>query len=144
MIRAPLLATAACSLLAACSPAEPQTAAQPTTTADPTTVLDAAKARGVDFWAVGQEPGWRIEISDGERIDLEVDYGETKLSMPAPRPLQASPGRTHYTAGTKEHRLTIDIKEGECRDTMSGAAYPAIVAVTLDGKRYQGCGQRLP
>lgn len=146
MIRAPFL-TWVVLLLAACSPAEPEAAPQPATTAGPVplqhTVLDEARTRGIDFWAIGQEPGWRVEIRDGERIDVEVDYGETKLSVPAPRPQQAGPGRTHYTAGAKEHRLTIDIQEGECRDAMSGGAYPTLVTLVLDGKTYRGCGQRL-
>lgn len=33
-------------------------------------VWHAAKLRGVSFRAIGQEPGWLLEISNGEKIYL--------------------------------------------------------------------------
>ena len=50
-------------------------------------VWHQAKLRGVAFRAVGQEPGWLLEISNGEGIFLVTDYGSTRASMPYVEPV---------------------------------------------------------
>ena len=52
-------------------------------------VWHAAKLRGVAFRAIGQEPGWLLEITNGEEILLVTDYGKNKKSYPLCR----TPGR---------------------------------------------------
>ena len=101
-----------------------------------------ARRLGVTFRAVGQEPGWTLDIRDGDRIHFVYAYGEHEVTMPAPAPRVAD-GQTVYDARTPAHALTVTITDEACRDAMSGQPFPATVTVQLDGEAYQGCGRRL-
>lgn len=101
-----------------------------------------AAARGIDFRAVGNEPGWHLEIDDGKRIQLVTDYGERTLYTPAPMP-RFEGGVVRYDVRTEAHQLVVEIEPVACRDSMSGERFEARVAVTLDGTRYLGCGRYL-
>lgn len=103
---------------------------------------EEARRHGVDFRAVGQEPGWHLEIREGERIRFVYAYGEREAVVPAPEPIQAD-GRTVYRAQTEAHDLTATITDEPCTDAMSGERFPATVTVTLDGQTYRGCGRPL-
>jgi putative lipoprotein len=108
-------------------------------------IWETAKLRGIDFRAVGNEPGWYLEIDDGVRIVAVVDYGEKRAVTPAPPPAMtdADTRRISYLVRTEAHRLSIVIAELPCADVMSGEEFPARVTLTLDGKEYQGCGRSL-
>ncbi|HEX7072166.1 MAG TPA: hypothetical protein VF190_15240, partial [Rhodothermales bacterium] len=54
-------------------------------------VWDEARARGVDFRAVGQEPGWLLEIADGDSLRFLYDYGTSEVAA-AVRTAQVAPG----------------------------------------------------
>jgi len=56
-----------------------------------------ARLRGVTFRAVGNEPGWNLEIEPGRRLLFVGDYGSTSVSTPVPEPVvDAASGRTTY------------------------------------------------
>ncbi|MFC6671405.1 MliC family protein [Marinobacterium aestuariivivens] len=101
-----------------------------------------AAMRGVDFRAIGNEPGWHLEVDDGKRIQLVTDYGERTIYTPAPAP-RFEAGIVHYDIDTEAHRLKVEIEPVACQDSMSGEAFEARVSVTLDGDRYLGCGRYL-
>ena len=50
----------------------------------------AARESGVDFRALGNEPGWILDIYEGERFDLRYRYGERTAVLPF-----TSPQRMH-------------------------------------------------
>ncbi len=112
-------------------------------TGDGSDPWEAARRRGIDFRAVGQEPGWYLDIDEGHRIELVADYGERRVSAPAPPPSTDDGGRTIYRVRTEAHALTVTILDRPCIDVMSGEAFPATVNVTLDGRDYRGCGRPL-
>ena len=101
-----------------------------------------ARERGIDFRAVGQEPGWYLEIDDGKWMRLFYDYAERQATTPVPVPV-TNGGTTTYDAVTEAHRLRVIIEERECSDTMSGERFPRTVTVTLDGRSLRGCGRPL-
>lgn len=101
-----------------------------------------ARRRGVDFRAVGQEPGWHLEIREGERIRFVYDYGEREVVTPAREPVEKE-GYTVYHAETKAHDITVTIADEPCTDTMSGERFEAAARVRLDGRTYRGCGRFL-
>ena len=41
-------------------------------------IWEDAKLRGVDFRAVGNEPGWHLELTAGEKVVFVGDYGTTR------------------------------------------------------------------
>jgi uncharacterized membrane protein len=104
---------------------------------------DDARRRGIDFRAIGQEPGWLLEIDVGKSMYLLADYGEKKVTTPAPAPTPDSIGATTYDATAAGHRLTVVIRERACQDAMSGEEMTHEVTVTVDGKEYRGCGRQL-
>jgi putative lipoprotein len=97
---------------------------------------DAAEA-GTDLRAVGQEPGWLLDLDLGKGIVLRADYGETVVSTPAPAP---GAGTLSWHARAGSRRLSVAAEERVCRDAMSGQPYPLAVAVTLDEQVLHGCG----
>jgi uncharacterized membrane protein len=103
-----------------------------------------AKLRGVSFRAVGQEPGWHLEITDGQQIRLVTAYGAQPYTFPTPVPVvnQAS-ATTRYVTEHSGHELLVLIEGKRCYDTMSGEAFAVTVTLRLDGREYRGCGRPL-
>lgn len=102
----------------------------------------AAKIRGVYFRALGQEPGWMLEITKGKRLRYIGNYGKDTVTVVPPKPKETQ-NQTIYQANTNAHKLKVEITDKPCTDAMSGFHFPKSVAVTLDGKTYHGCGRYL-
>lgn len=101
--------------------------------------------RDTDFRAVGQEPGWLLEIRKGREIRLITDYGADTAFTPVPPVRTDSATGAHtYHAVTEAHDLEVLIRPAACTDAMSGEPYVTTVTVTLDGRAYHGCGGPLP
>ena len=99
-----------------------------------------AADRGVDFRAVGQEPGWFLEIDNEKQIRVVYDYAEHQLVASVPSP--ATKGRTvFYDMMVDSQRVLITIEEMPCSDAMSGEAFPRSVAVTIGTRTLRGCGR---
>lgn len=96
-------------------------------------------ARDHDFRALGQEPGWRLDLRKGRDLHFVYDYGEGELRMPAPAP-QRQGSRTVYQASDGTRRLELSIVTAPCSDVMSGEPFAAQVTVVLDGRSFEGCG----
>jgi heat shock protein HslJ/uncharacterized lipoprotein YbaY len=90
------------------------------------------------FRATGNEPGWRLEITDA-KMTFIGDYGQTRIEAPAPA-AQTTAAFTQYSARTEGHDLIVRIFDRRCSDTMSGMPHPNEVVVVFDGKRLNGCG----
>jgi uncharacterized membrane protein len=105
-------------------------------------VWAAACRRGVVFRAVGQEPGWLLEIDGERRMLLTTDYGEQRIEAQLPVPGRRG-RQLLYGAQTTAGMLRIAITEAECQDIMSGELFPAAVTVTLAARELEGCGRPL-
>lgn len=88
------------------------------------------------YTARGNEPGWILKM-DGKTIDYQGDYGQTKITIPAPEARPSFNGMRHVA-----DRLTIDITYSGCTDDMSGKRFSDTVTVLADGKQVRGCGGR--
>lgn len=108
---------------------------------------EAARLRGARFRALGQEPGWLLDIyptGERPRLHLVADYGELELTMPLSEPrVDHDAGTRTYRTATDSHRLEAVIEERSCTDAMSGFAFPRTVTLTLDGRTLEGCGRPL-
>jgi putative lipoprotein len=130
-----LLAACAVSLLAACA-TSPRAAREPS--------ASASTARGerlpdADFRAVGNEPAWHMDIANGEKILLVTDYGEHRYEFPFAKPDSGYDRRTYDITSSGHHlRAVVEVKP--CNDSMSGRAFPNTLTVTIDGRKYTGCG----
>jgi len=106
-------------------------------------IWEDAKLRGIDFRAVGNEPGWMLEM-DREWIVLETDYGTKHFRFPATPPTSAPQNRrSRFQTTAEEHDLEVLLEAKECRDSMSGERFETSVQVELDGEVLLGCGRAL-
>ena len=99
---------------------------------------DAARARGIVFRAVGNEPGWLVEVEGGDAPVLRA-----QLDMGA-RTVEAGP--VERTAdgfsGTAADGTPVVLKAtgNGCVDGMSGQSFPASVELAVGEERFIGCG----
>jgi uncharacterized membrane protein len=105
-------------------------------------VWAAACRRGVTFRAMGQEPGWLLEIGRDRHMLLSTDYGENRVEAMLDAPARQGQQLT-YSVRTDAGPVTITIAEETCTDIMSGEAFPTAVTVTVAGRRLDGCGRPL-
>lgn len=141
-------------LLGACGPStpKPDSPTDSVTVATPVDtyfegsrrVWEAARDRGVTFRAVGQEPGWVLEIEGSSRITLVTNYGADSIITPVPEPVsEPATGSIRYHATTTTHDLRVSIRDQPCSDTMSGERFSLTVDIALNGTAYHGCGRML-
>ena len=104
-------------------------------------VWHKAKLRGVAFRAIGQEPGWLLEIKNGEEILLVTDYGKNRNAYPYVEPQEDKAARK--TVFQVDDSTSVLIEGKPCSDTMSGESFETTVTVTLDDRVLQGCGRAL-
>lgn len=97
-----------------------------------------AAARGIAFRAVGNEPGWFVEVGQGEAPSLQatLDYGDRALSVTGLQP--AALGFTGKTAGGVT--VVLEIQRTRCQDGMSGETFEATVRLVVGTTTYRGCG----
>ena len=105
--------------------------------------LQDARARGVDFRGIGQEPGWVAEVTEGGQISAVLDYGAKTLELPAPSAETAEDGTVIYDASTDTDHLVLRIRRKICIDSMSGESHTHTVDLLVNDKPYQGCGDWL-
>lgn len=111
------------------------------TQTDEVSPWDAARDRGIAFRAVGNEPGWWVEVGAGKTPSLhaELDYGERKLDV-AGAEATADGFRGSTGDGVK---VALAATRKACQDDMSGQDFPATAVLTVGDKTYRGCGRFL-
>lgn len=102
-----------------------------------------AKLTGMDFRALGNEPGWILEMGP-QAVTLVADYGERTLEFPAVPPVEdPGDGSTRYVLTTDTDTLVVTLTPGPCFDGMSGHEFQTTVHLDLNGRVYRGCGNPL-
>ena len=101
-----------------------------------------ARRRGVEFRAVGNEPGWSLEIQSDKHLLFLGDYGMRRIIMPNPG-VQLQGNVRRYHAVTESADLQVEIIEEPCFDTMSAEPFSSQVTVTLNTDIFYGCGRDL-
>lgn len=106
--------------------------------------LQQKQLNGVDFFARGNAPAsWSVEMDFGNLIRFKSLDG-TVITSSAVQPKDL-PGQkaTLYTSKATNGDLNILIYDESCTDLLSGEKYNKKVEVTVNNKRYVGCGQHL-
>lgn len=105
-------------------------------------VWHAAKLRGVAFRAIGQEPGWLLEMSTGDNILLVTDYGQTRTSYPYVEP-EVFQDQHKSVFTVKQNEFSVTLEGLNCMDSMSGEQFEVSVTIELNGNQLKGCGRAL-
>jgi uncharacterized membrane protein len=85
------------------------------------------------YHALGTEPFWNLLIDEH---DLTFTAPEAQpIKQPTPRAIHGFAGEIYQTP-----RINVNIVHAQCSDGMSDRIYPDKVQVTVDGKRFEGCG----
>jgi uncharacterized membrane protein len=105
------------------------------------TPWEASRLLGYDFRAVGQEPGWVVEIDVDRRMHVLADYGEVEFFTARPTVAALAGGTTEYRAGSSAGEVVVTVHERPCEDVMSGEAFPRTVMLGYDGREFSGCGR---
>jgi len=107
-------------------------------------IWEHAKLNGADFRAVGNEPGWHLEIYGGSKAVLVTGYGATRHEFDLlPPQVEGKTETTVLTSRSDKPRIVLKITGKDCSDTMSGEQFESRVDVDLDGKVLHGCGRAL-
>jgi len=101
-----------------------------------------ARRRGVNFRAVGNEPGWYLEIQRGRQLLFVGDYGMQRVMVPDPGEESLGPTRIYHGI-TETNDLRVEIVDELCTDTMKGDIFPSQVLIYLNGTTLWGCGRDL-
>ncbi|MGI9264441.1 MAG: hypothetical protein ACR2QU_05910 [Gammaproteobacteria bacterium] len=129
-------------LLSACESSTQQPPAELIDESTINNVWHKAKLRGVSFRAVGQEPGWLLEITTGTEILLQTDYGQTQSSFPYVEPVvYQEERRTEYVL--EAFGTVIEIRGVACQDVMSGEEFSVSVTIKQADRTLKGCGRAL-
>jgi uncharacterized membrane protein len=109
-----------------------------------TALMQRKKAESVDFFAIGQEPGWSLDI-DSTNLIRFTSYAMPAINSPWIAPTTKE-NTTTYTTSTESATMEISIVQGSCADVMSGQLYTHAVTVRIkrgtdkDFKTFKGCG----
>jgi uncharacterized membrane protein len=125
-------------LYAAAPPPDSAQSARPPESADPWL---RARAAGVDVRAIGQEPGWTLELFEGDRIVLVSDYGARTESFPWSSGSPFTGGVRYVASG--ERTIEVTVEDRRCTDVMSGDSFALTVTVVAPPDTLRGCGRRL-
>ena len=93
-----------------------------------------------DYWCMGNEPFWRVQISEKENLidfynPMEQKYFHFSFSKP-----EIKHNSTIYTAEDKAgHKIKITISPEKCSDGMSERSYSFKSEAVLDGTTFKGC-----
>jgi putative lipoprotein len=106
-------------------------------------LIEDARARGVVFRGLGNEPGWMVEVGPVTSLVFETNYGAERHEFPnATSGGEVAAGRT-WRAEQDGQTIEVVVKQEACHDDMSGQPYEYSFRVTFAGTTLQGCGARL-
>ena len=109
-------------------------------------IVEDAKLRGMDFFAVGNEPPWRLELGGGRSV-IYTGYDHTAAGFDTPAYVLDPENRRSTLDGQTDDgaaiRIVLQIEQGGCQDSMSGQSFETTVRVELGGRTLQGCGMAL-
>jgi uncharacterized membrane protein len=99
------------------------------------------KSQGVDFFGVGNEPFWNIEIDDEKAITFQLADWTQPLKLKPVKPI-VSADSVLYNASNDSTTLRITIYNTFCSDGMSNNMYNNKVKVVYNKQTYSGCGMK--
>ena len=85
------------------------------------------------YRATGTEPFWSLLIDERDLTFIQPEA--QPIRQPRPQVIHGFAGDIYQTP-----RINVNIVHAKCSDGMSDRVYPDKVQVTVDGRRFEGCG----
>jgi putative lipoprotein len=106
-------------------------------------VVADARARGVAYRGLGNEPGWLIEISPPDRILFNTNYGQERHAFEGATVTGDTASGAEYRAAHGDVQITVTVTREPCQDDMAGTPFDHSFVVLFGGRTYRGCGSDL-
>ncbi len=104
--------------------------------------FERAKHKGVAFRAIGNEPGWTLEIISDNEVLFLTNLGQDKTHFKVTKKFSEH-NSIEYEMHSKYNVLHVRIENRSCQDTMADRTYESTVYINFDGVNMQGCGKAL-
>jgi membrane-bound inhibitor of C-type lysozyme/uncharacterized membrane protein len=101
-----------------------------------------ARVRGVVYRALGNEPGWILEIGPADRLSWTTNFGQDRHDFEQASATTAPDGTITYTARNDASTIKATIKAERCVDD-GEVEFDHVVTVESGGQTLRGCGTRL-
>lgn len=101
-----------------------------------------ARARGVVYRALGNEPGWVLEVGPASRMSWTTNWGQDRFDFEQAQVTTAPDGAILYTAQQGDVSIRASIKAERCVDD-GEVEFDHVVTVESGGRTLRGCGTRL-
>lgn len=94
---------------------------------------------GSAFMALGQEPGWRVDVRPGPppALDATLDYGNRRIAV-----AEAVVTETGWSGRAADGTpVSLTFVRTPCQDVMSGEPFEVEATLTVAGEDWRGCGR---
>lgn len=94
---------------------------------------------GIDFYAIGNEPFWNLEIDRERSISFKLADLPRPIIFNVRAPV-VNKDSTYYLVDSAAAKLEVTVYNEFCNDGMSDNLYEHRVHVKYKGQTYKGCG----
>jgi membrane-bound inhibitor of C-type lysozyme len=101
-----------------------------------------ARVRGVVYRALGNEPGWILEIGPADRLSWTTNFGQDRHDFERTKVSTMPDGTSVYTAQNDTVTIKALIRAERCVDD-GDVEHDHVATVESGGQTYRGCGTRL-
>jgi uncharacterized membrane protein len=105
-------------------------------------LVEDARARGVLYRGIGNEPGWTVEVGPNDRLQFVTDYGTAKFEFTGST-VANDDGTMVYAARAGDDAIKVSVKQEACVDDMAGANFDHSMVVEHGGRTLRGCAVAL-
>lgn len=116
-----------------------QTPLQKISSAEQNDVWKKKGGQGLEFFGIGTEPFWNIEVDEQRYIDLHLAEWEKPMRFKPSRRITSGDSIVYNTSNDTA-TLSITIYNRFCSDGMSDYLYPNRVRIIFGNRVFDGCG----
>ncbi len=102
-----------------------------------------ARARGVAFRGLGNEPGWVLEIGPPGAIVFNTNFGQERHEFQGATVTGDATSAAEYRAAKGDAQIAVTVTREPCQDDMAGMMFDYSFVVQFGGRTYRGCGSDL-